>query len=138
MPRMRDKARRFTAGPGFAYVVVLAFLMVGVYLQGHNDRQHLRASQIAQCERGNEARAESNARIGAHREQNEVMRIFLRGAIDARLAAYRRDHHPSDLHAAREYQRAIRILNAIRFGRAPEIACAYAVDHPHARAPVRR
>jgi hypothetical protein len=129
-PTFRAKARRFVVSPLAAFVILIAFLVVGSYMRQRAGDKQTRTAQIASCERGNDSRAESNRRIGAHREQDAVIALFLRTAREARLEQWRRDHNRSDLDAAGKYGLALRRLERIRFRSAPLIDCDWAIDHP--------
>lgn len=45
-------------GPGFAYLALIVFLLIGVAVKSNQDAATLRASQISGCERGKRDRAD--------------------------------------------------------------------------------
>jgi hypothetical protein len=61
-PTPRAKLGRFVNGPAFAYVIVIATLLVGVYEKSSHDSQQLRTSSLAGCERGKQDRV-AHARV---------------------------------------------------------------------------
>lgn len=61
-PTLRAKAGRFVNGAAFAYVIVVAALLFGVYHKSGQDADRLRRSQLAGCERGKQDRLD-HARV---------------------------------------------------------------------------
>ena len=75
----------------------------------------LRMTLLEACGQANVRTMEQNRRIRLHERQNESIRIVAAGARRARLAAYKRDGQAEDLRAAREYAKAMRLLDGIKF-----------------------
>lgn len=75
-PTFRAKATRFFQGPGAAYLIVLFFLVVGVYYQNREADRRAEKVAIAACKRGKKDRVD-NARAFS------TMANYYQGVTDA-------------------------------------------------------
>lgn len=106
---------------------------VGASLRDSNQKAALviYTNALSACHRANILRKESNARIVSNQAQSEVIRRFLSSASKARKSSYKVSHSRSDLVAAQEYDREIKVLDTqVRFHRTAVVNCKKFVHDP--------
>jgi hypothetical protein len=108
-------------------LVIMAVALKGVQAGANNK---LYKTQLAACYRGNKIRQENNDRAKDHEKQDQVIRIILVNARNARLATWRRDHNAEDLRAYQGYVKGLKLSATIKFSAIPLVDCQKAIAKP--------
>ena len=107
---------RLTLSPAILFLVTLVIIAITASLV-------VTTSKSDTCESVNQLIIESNRRTAAHRAQDDGIALIALTAREARLAAWRRDHHAEDLAAANTYQRIYTSTRALHFADIPLQRC---------------
>ena len=114
-------------GPLLAFILVCIVGAFALYQNNSHNADVLYKSQLANCQRINDIRNESNRRIEAHAADRDVLKNFLQTARSARLSAGTHE----DRVTADQYLHLANILDKkVFFKPLQTVNCEQVIKHP--------